>query len=419
MTSNSLPSEYQSMSNSSPPPNHATPMLTGVRVLDLTSVVFGPFATKQLSDLGADIIKVEPPTGDSFRITAKPAKTKGMSPGHHALNSGKRSIVLDLKSSEDKQIMEELVRSSDIFIHNIRHEAIQRLGFGLKQVRTLKPDIIYIHCVGFGSGGPYAGLQAYDDVIQAASGTASLSGRVDGSGEMRYLPSLIVDKVAGLYGAQAALSAYIHKLRTGEGQFVEVPMFETFTQFMLLEHLGGLTFDPPNAPVCYFRQIDPDRQPFPTMDGHISIVPYTIESWSDVFEVLGDPGFLEHPDRNTLALKFRNQDQLYKRTAEITPTRTTEDWLERFRAAGIPCMAARDISQILEDPHLKETGFFRRRKHPSEGTVIETTPPIHYERYTSTSASPAPLVGEQGPSIREELQMSSHSSDTNQQGDHP
>ena len=378
-------------------------MLAGVRVVDMTSVVFGPFATLILAELGAEIIKVEAPEGDSFRLSGKPARTKGMSPAHLNLNKGKRSIILDLKSAEDREVMRRLVGTADIFIHNVRLEAINRLGFGPDDMRALKPDLIYIHCVGFGSGGPYSGLQAYDDVIQAASGTATLAGRVDATGAARYLPSLIADKVAGMTGAQAALAAYIHKLRTGEGQFVEVPMFEAFSQFMLLEHLGGLTLDPPNAPVCYFRQIDPDRQPFPTADGYISIVPYTPQSWPVVFEVLEDPEFLKHPELNTPQLQFRNQARLYQRTAELTPARTTGDWMQRFTRARIPCMPVRDIGDILEDPHLRQTGFFDRRIHPSEGAYYQVSRPVRYSAFPTPDLKPAPLIGEHGEEIRAEL----------------
>ena len=253
-------------------------MLEGVRIIDLTSVVFGPYATQILTDLGADVIKIESPEGDQFRLSAKPAHTRGMSPGFMALNKGKKSVVLDLKSSEGQDRLLWLLDEADVFIHNIREDAIERLGFGRERITSLFPELIYVHCVGFGSGGRYAGLQAYDDVIQAASGAASLAGRVDGTRKAKYLPSLIADKVAGLHAAQAVLAAYIHKLRGGGGQFVEVPMFEAFTQFMLIEHLGGLTFDPPNAAEGYFRQLDPDRQPFPTSDGYVSIVPYTFSS---------------------------------------------------------------------------------------------------------------------------------------------
>lgn len=382
----------------------APPMLTGVRVVDMTSVVFGPFATQALADLGADVIKVEPPEGDAFRYNGKPVVTRGMGPGHMNLNRGKRSIVLDLKRDEDAAVMRDLVRFADIFIHNVRGDAIRRLGFGPDEARALNPGLIYVHCVGFGSGGPYAELQAYDDVIQAATGTVTLAGRVDGTGVPRYIPSLVADKVAGLLGAQATLAAYVHKLRTGEGQVVEVPMFEGFAHFMLAEHIGGLAFDPPNAPVGYPRQVDPDRQPFPTKDGWISIVPYTVASWPVVFDVLGDPEFLKQPDLATPQLQFANQGKIYRRTAELTPSRTSADWVERLNAARIPCMAVRDLADILDDPHLKAAGFFTRREHPSEGGFMQMRPPIRYEAYAPTDTRPAPRIGEHSDEIRAELE---------------
>jgi len=379
-------------------------ILHGVRVLDMTTVVFGPFATQVLADLGADVIKVEAPEGDGFRQSGKPAQTHGMSPGHMNLNRGKRSIALDLKSDADSETMRDLVRFADIFIHNVRLDAIERLGYAPHQVQALNPGLIYIHCVGFGSGGPYAGLQAYDDVIQAASGAATLAGRVDGTGQARYLPSLIADKVAGLNGAQAALAAYIHKLRTGQGQVVEVPMYEAFSQFILLEHLAGLTFDPPNAPACYFRQVDPDRQPFPTSDGFISVVPYTLQSWARVFDVLGAPEFLQHPDLATPQLQFKNQSLLYRKAAEITPSRTSAEWTALFHAARIPCMPVRDMSDVLDDPHMRATGFFQRREHPSEGPFFQTRHPVRYGAVDLPDPSFAPQIGEHGDAVRRELE---------------
>ena len=378
-------------------------ILDGVRVIDMTSVVFGPYATQILADLGADVIKVEAPQGDQFRYSAKPANSRGMSPGFLALNKNKRSIMLDLKAADDRKTMEDLLKTADIFIHNVRLDAIEKLGFGPEHVKAINRDIIHIHCVGFASGGPYDGLQAYDDVIQAASGAATLAGRVDGTGKARYIPSLIADKVAGLYGAQAALAAYIQALRTGEGQFVEVPMFESFTQFMLIEHLAGLTFDPPNADVCYFRQIDPDRQPFPTRDGYISIVPYTPQSWSVVFDVIDDADFLDQPGLQTIKEQFVNQHRLYQRLAEVTPTRTTEDWIKRFRAARIPCIAVRDIAHIMDDPQLEHSDFFQRREHPSEGAWYDMNRPIRYGGSSHVKHGPPPTLNEHGDEIRNEL----------------
>lgn len=381
-------------------------MLEGVTIVDMTSVVFGPYATQMLADLGADVIKVEAPEGDQFRHSAKPAKTRGMSPGFMALNKNKRSIVLDLKSENDRQVMAGLLTTADIFIHNVRLNAIEKLGFGPEQVKPLNPDLIYIHCVGFASGGPYDGLQAYDDVIQAASGVATLSGRVDGSGTARYIPSLIADKVAGLYAAQSALAAYVHKLRTAEGQFVEVPMFEAFSQFMLAEHLGGLTFDPPNAPVGYPRQLDPDRQPFPTSDGYISIVPYTFESWTTVFTVTNDLDFLKREALETPREQFFGLHKLYQRLAEVTPTATTAEWVERFRAVRIPCMPVRDLADMLDDPQLSQNGFFERREHPSEGKWYDMNRPVRFSAYVRGEHLPPPRIGEHTEEIQAELKRS-------------
>jgi len=378
-------------------------ILSGVRVLDMTTVVFGPFSTQILADLGADVIKVEAPEGDTFRLAGKPAQTRGMGPQHLNLNRGKRSIVLDLKSDADRATMTDLVRFADIFIHNVRLDAIERLGFGPEAARKIRPDLIYIHCVGFGSDGPYAGLQAYDDVIQAASGAATLAGRVDGTGAARYLPSLIADKVAGLTGAQAALAAYIHKLRTGEGQVVEVSMFEAFTQFMLLEHLAGLTFDPPNASACYFRQIDPDRQPFPTQDGHISVVPYTIDSWTKVFDVLEDANFLKQPQFATPQQMFANQSELYQRAAQLTPKHTSAEWMKRFTAARIPCMPVRDMGDIVNDPHLQASGFFQRREHPTEGPYLHVRAPVKYGAFDTEPGAYASALGADGDDVRAEI----------------
>ncbi len=223
-------------------------MLEGVRILDLTGVVFGPYATQILADLGAEVIKVEAPGGgDQYRWTAKAARTPGMSPGFLALNRGKQSVVLDLKNPDDLAVLRALIPTADVFILNVRGAAAERLGLDYPSVAALNPGIIYAHCVGFGQDGPYAGLQAYDDVIQAATGTTSLLSRVDGNPAARYLPSLVADKVAGLHAAYAVLAAIVHKLRTGRGQTVEIPMLETFTSFMMVEHLGGQSFDPPNG----------------------------------------------------------------------------------------------------------------------------------------------------------------------------
>lgn len=375
-------------------------MLEGVRILDLTGVVFGPYCTRILADLGADVIKIEPPVGgDQFRWSGRAAATMGMAPGFMAINRGKRSLALDLKTPEDLAIVKQLLETADVFILNIRGKAAERLGLDYQNVKALRPDIIYAHCVGFGQDGPYADLQAYDDVIQAATGTTSLLSRVDGNPRARYLPSLIADKVAGLHAAYAVLAAIIHKLRTGEGQKVEIPMFETFTSFMLVEHLAAKTFIPANGPICYFRQIDPDRQPFPTKDGYISIVAYTDEAWPRLFDLLGNPGFLDDPRFETRSLRVKNLALLYREMARLTPDFTTAELLERCQKAQIPAQPVRDIDDILEDPHLAATDFFRETDHPSEGSFHDMAHPVRFSAFTP-DPTPAPRLGEHTESAR-------------------
>ena len=370
------------------------PMLEGIKVVDLTSVVFGPYATQILSDYGADVTKIEAPGGDVYRYGAKPAKSQGMGPGFIALNRGKKSLLLDLKQEEDVDRLRGLLSEADIFVHNVREEAIGRLGFGYEDVRALNPEIIYVHCVGFGSDGPYAGLQAYDDVIQAATGTTSLLPRVDGEERPRYLPSLIADKVAGLHAAYATLAAVTHRLRTGRGQFVEVPMFEAFASFMMKEHLDGHTFDPPNNGAGYGRQVDPNRQPFQTKDGWISIVPYVLPHFPLVVGLLGDEAMAGEERWKNPAAIIQSAPELYTRIGELTREKTTDECMEILRAANIPCMPAVDIDDVIDDPHLRRVGFFERSEHPSEGPLYQMRDPNHFSDWQQGDLGHAPQLGE-------------------------
>ncbi len=380
------------------------PQLAGIKVVDLTTVVFGPYCTQILADLGADVIKVESPGyGDAFRWSAAPACTPGMAPGFMAVNRGKRSIALDLKAEPDLAVMRSLLADADLFVVNVRGKALERLGLDYESVRALNPRLIYVHCVGFGQSGPYADLQAYDDVIQAATGTATLLPRVDGDPRPRYLPSLIADKVAGLHAAYGAMAALYAREKTGNGQLLEVPMFEVFASFMLLEHLGGQTFDPPNAPVGYARQVDPDRQPFPTKDGAISIVMYSHEAWDRVFAVLEDPQFIAQDRFNVKGGRAAHQDELYQHVARLTPRFTSAELQARCDAAQLPAQVVRDLSEVIEDPHLNAVGFFQRRQHPSEGAWFEQAQPVRFAGSTDEPGRMPPLLDEHGAEIRAEV----------------
>ncbi len=379
-------------------------MLEGIKIIDVSSVIFGPYATQMLADLGADVIKIEPKRGDTPRYMGKFAKTPYMGGTHMTVNRGKKSIVLDLKRDEDAEILRQLLSTADVFVHNVRGKAIRKLGFGYEAVKAIKPDIIYAHFVGFAQDGPYADLPAYDDVIQAASGATSLLPRADGNPAPRYFPSLIADKVAGTYGAQAILAALVHKLRTGDGQQVEVPMLECFTSFMLTEHLQDAVFDPAIGPMGYPRQIDPARQPFPTADGHIAIVPYTEEKIILLFKLLGDSAFLEQQPFDTPMGRFQNMTHIYARIGALTPQKTTADWLKILGENDFPVMVARDLEDVFDEPHLAATGFFRSREHPTEGTIREMRPPVRYSADPDRVLGFAPTLGQDSDAIRAEMQ---------------
>lgn len=368
-------------------------LLEGIRIVDLTSVVFGPYATEIMADLGAEVIKVEGLTGDQFRHAGRPRNTPGMGPCTLNLNKGKQSLAVDLKTPEGKAALVAQLAQADVFIHNVRGRAIERLGFGYDAVRAICPDIVYVHCVGFGSGGPYADLQAYDDVIQAATGTTTLLPRVDGNPAPRYLPSLIADKVAGLHGAYAILAAIVHKLRFGAGQFVEVPMFEAFAHFMAQEHLFGAALVPPLEPAGYPRQVDPARQPFPTADGHISLVPYTEAALLKVFDLIGAPELAQDERFATPRARMANISLAYREIALRTPARTNAEWARLFAEHQIPAMPVRDLADLITDPHLVEVGLFQQRTHPTEGEYLHLQSPVHFS-VGSCETGPAPTIGQ-------------------------
>ena len=379
-------------------------MLQGIRVVELASYVAAPGACGILADWGAEVIKVEPPAGDPFRqffgsIGLENTENRVFDND----NRGKRSIALDLKQPADAAVLRDLIAGADVFFHNVRGKAIERLGFDYASCKALKDDIIYVHGTGFGQNGPYADLQAYDDVIQAATGTTSLLPRVDGDPRPRYFPSLIADKIAGQFGAQAILAALVHKLRTGEGQSVEVPMFECFAAFMLTEHLRDATLDPALGPAGYPRQLDPTRQPFPTRDGYLAIVPYTPESTARLMTLLDSEALLVSPAFEAARAAGTHMSLVYAEIARKTPAKTSAEWLEIFAANDIPAMVARDLDDVIHDPHLRTSGFFHRREHPDVGAFFEMRSPVRYGAAPHVEPRFAPRIDGDGAAIRDEL----------------
>jgi crotonobetainyl-CoA:carnitine CoA-transferase CaiB-like acyl-CoA transferase len=378
-------------------------ILGGLRVADMTTVIFGPYCTQVLADLGAEVIKVEPETGDASRNIGASAKTPFMGPLHMRMNRGKRSVVWNLKTSEGRAAMEALLASSDIFIHNIRSEAIERAGLSYESVRKLRPDIIYVHCTGFDQSGPNAALPAYDDIIQAASGVASLLPRVDGNPMPRYFPMAMADKVSGLHAVYAVLAAVVHRLRTGEGQHVEVPMLESLVSFNLLDHLYEKTFVPPIGSTGYARQLDPVRQPMRTQDGYIAIAPYQDGRWVKFFEIAGRPEVLLEEGLTDWKLRRDNATRLYEHMKDVLPTKTTREWLALLNEAEIPATRINSLDDLLDDPQLQASGLLREREHPTEGRYLEVKPPVRFSAHTYADAAHAPLTGQHTFEIAQEL----------------
>jgi crotonobetainyl-CoA:carnitine CoA-transferase CaiB-like acyl-CoA transferase len=331
------------------------PLLKGLRILDLTSVILGPYATQILGDLGAEVIKVEPPEGDSMRPVA-PVAAPGLSAIFANFNRNKRSVALDLKSEAGKAALRKLVPTADVFVHNMRQEAMDKLGFTFNAVREANPRIIYAAAIGYGRHGRYAGKPAYDDVIQAASGFAGLFQMRDGA--PLYAPTIAADKVSGLHLAYAVMAALLYRERTGEVPgYVEVPMFELMAAFSLSEHLSAATFDE-NGKVGYVRVISPSRRPYRTKDGWVGVLPYTQRNWTKILTEIGRPEVAEYDWFKNATERSRRVDELYDMLAVAMVDRTTAEWLAIFERLDIPSQPVRLPNDLLHDPHLHDVGFF-------------------------------------------------------------
>jgi crotonobetainyl-CoA:carnitine CoA-transferase CaiB-like acyl-CoA transferase len=376
--------------------------LKDVRILDLTSVILGPFATQILASMGAEVIKIETPDGDNMRDVG-PMKNPKM--GHiflHA-NRGKKSVALDLKKVQAKQAILDLAKSADVFISNIRPQALERLGLGYEALKQINPKIIYVCCTGFGLDGKNADKPAYDDLIQAAVGVPWLMQEY-GINEPRYAPTTLGDRVTGLYTVYAVTSALYAREKTGLGQHIVVPMFEALTQFILGDHMAGQTYIPPIGKPGYARIISPHRKPYQTKDGYISILIYNDKQWKSFFEAIGDPTrfnreiFCNHTNR------AKNIDMVYSELALIIKSKTTREWHQLLDQYDLPNQAMNSINDLIDDAHLKSKSFIFTESHPTEGEIRVTKDPITWSATpTSHELSPAPSLGEHTRAILQSL----------------
>ncbi len=365
--------------------------LDGIRVLDLTSVVLGPYATMILGDLGADVIKVEPPEGDSMRFAAH-QRHPAMGSIFLTIGRNKRSVVIDLKRPEARDVLHALVRHVDVVVHNIRPEPARRLGLDHDQLSAVNPGLIHAVALGFGEGGPYAGQPAYDDLVQGLSGTVALMERL--VGDPRYVPMIVVDKTTGLALAAAILAALVHKARTGQGQAVTVPMFETMASFVLVEHLADATYVPAEGPAGYGRVLSRFRRPYRTADGHICALPYLDKHFAALFALVGRSDLADDARFTTLSARVRHIDEVYEVVDGLLPARTTAEWLTAMRAAGIPCAPVNSLDDLRTDPHLEAVGFWQTLEHPTEGTIRQPGVPWGFGATPGSLRSPAPGLGQ-------------------------
>ncbi|MDF1855302.1 CoA transferase [Pseudooceanicola sp.] len=365
--------------------------LQGLRVLDLTSVLMGPYATQILGDFGADIIKVEAPEGDVTRQIG-PTRNAGMGAVFLNTNRSKGSVALDLKTPEGRDVAIRLARDCDVVVSNIRPRAMARLGLSYEALSAENPRLIHAALVGFDQRGPYADRPAYDDLIQGGSGIAHSFVRA--GQRPSYVPAAIADRIVGLAAVNAILAAVVERDRSGLGQQVEVPMFETMLAMILGDHLGGLTYDPPMDQGGYARHLSPDRRPYQTSDGYICALIYNDGHWNRFFAAIGRPEMpAADPRYATFASRMQNIDAVYAELGEILLTRSTADWLALFDAADVPALPMHSYASALEDPHLVATGFFENVEHPSEGAIRSMAVPTRFSRSPAQPEKPAPRLG--------------------------
>lgn len=370
--------------------------LAGVRILDLTSVLMGPYATQIFADLGAEVIKVESPAGDTTRFIP-PGPDAGRGAMFLNVNRGKRSIVLDLKQDAARRALLRLVEDADVFIHSMRASAIARLGLDYPVLREANPRIVYANLYGYGRSGPYRDHPAYDDIVQAASGIADLQSRLS-QGEPTYTATVIADKVAGLTGTYAVIAALFARERTGHGQEIEVPMFETLVSFAMVEHLCGSLFDPPQGPPEYPRATSAARRPYRTADGYIGVMIYNDKHWRAFFEALGNPEWSRDPIYASMRSRTQNIGAILSRVAEVMATRTTAEWVELLRGAHIPATPIATMTDLLADPHLEATGFWEQRETP-DGTMRFPGIPTRFSDTPGAIGDPGPALGADGEAI--------------------
>lgn len=369
----------------------ATGPLAGIRVIDVTTVVLGPMCSQILGDMGADVIKVETPQGDSTRLIG-PSRTPGMGSYFANLNRNKRSLVLDLKQAAAREALLRLVDTADVFVHNMRIGAAKRLGLDFATLSARNPKLIHASASGFRKDSSMQDFPAYDDLIQGVSGVASLNAGPDGA--PRYFPTVMVDKLTGTTLASMIGMALFHRERTGEGQEIHLPMMETILSFTLVEHLWHGTMGEPEKGLGYPRMLTPHRRPYQTKDGFISVIAHSDQQWAKLFEAMGVPDLINDPRFSSVTARTANIDAVYATLTDGMKQRTTDEWLSELRPADIPCGKANSLDDLFDDPYLRETGYFEAYEHPAEGSMVIPAIAARLSKTPANVHRPWPALGE-------------------------
>lgn len=376
--------------------------LAGIRVVDLSTTFMGPYCTMQMARMGADVIKVEEPGGDVTRTINDPTG-HGLGPVFLVANHGKRSVTLDLKDPRGHAALLKLVESADVVVHNMRPQAAKRLRITDSDIHTVNPQCVYAALTGFGADGRYAELAAYDDVIQAVSGLATVQG---GDGEPAYVKAAVADKIVGLMALGAINAALLERERTGRGSVVTVPMMESMVSFNLLEQQGGWVYDPPRGSTGYSRLSSAYRRPYRTADGYLGVVVYTDRMWTAFFELIGRPELAQEERFADIASRTAHIDELYALVEEALATQTSAYWQEGLSARGIPVVPVNSVEDLFTDGHLSDVGFFERYEHPVAGPLAMPRHPIGFGQRERAAEAPAPLLGQHSREVLLEAGMS-------------
>jgi crotonobetainyl-CoA:carnitine CoA-transferase CaiB-like acyl-CoA transferase len=381
------------------PQNTGPGPLAGIRVLEIASMILGPLAGQYLGDLGADVIKLEPPEGDLTRSIG-PRRSPLMGSFFLSSNRSKRSIVVDLKKAEGQAILRSLLKDTDVLLHSLRTPAANKLGLDYETLKQINPSIVYCHVTGYSDEGAYAGRPAYDDIGQAASGLAQLQTAV--AGQPRFMPSIFADKIGALHASIGMLAAIAHRTATGQGQQVEVPMFESLVAFNMAEHQWGFCFDPPIGPMGYQPVSTAARRPYKTKDGYLALLPYSDANWSSLFELAGEPQIMDDPRFSTFAARQKHFREVWDEIERQAARKTNAEWLALLSTADIPFSVVNSLEDLTRDPHLESVGFWTLAEHPTEGQLRFAASPVDLRGSPMRMTRMQPRLGEHSAEILRE-----------------